>query len=78
MIKIPYDEGRFFIEDEELCYSYDGTLEDYCSVQDLTEMRVWEYNSLVDELNNASDPYIEASKKNLKKTEDERNKNEFT
>tara|TARA_R100000700_G_scaffold27341_1_gene34179 strand:+ start:518 stop:742 length:225 start_codon:yes stop_codon:yes gene_type:complete len=51
MIKIPYDEGRFFIEDEELCYSYDGTLDDCCVVQDLTEMRVWEYNSLVDELN---------------------------
>ena len=50
MIKIPYDEGRYFVEHGELCYSYDKTLEDCCCIQDLTELRVWEYNKLVDEL----------------------------
>ncbi len=50
MIKIPYDEGAWFVEHGELCYSYDGTLDDCCAVQDLTELRVWEYNKLVDQL----------------------------
>ena len=50
MIKIPHDEGAWYVEDEELCYSYDGTLDDCCAVQDLTELRVWEYNQLVHEL----------------------------
>ena len=42
MIKIPHDEGAWFVEHGELCYSYDGTLDDCCAVQDLTELRVWE------------------------------------
>ena len=50
MIKIPYDVGRFFVDEDELCYSTDGTIEESCAISDLTELRVWEYNSLVDEL----------------------------
>ena len=50
MIKINEHEGAWFVEHGELCYSYDGTLDDCCIVQDLTGLRVWEYNQLVDEL----------------------------
>ena len=44
--------------------------------EDIFPCPIWygDKPELVDELNNASDPYIEASKKNLKKTVDKRNK----
>ena len=50
MIKINEHEGAWYVEDEELCYSFDGTLHDCCIVQDLTGLRIWEYNELVNEL----------------------------
>ena len=55
-IRIEGVDGYYIVENDELIYNYDDDLQcrDECNeiiVEDLTGVRVWEYNELVDELN---------------------------
>ena len=51
MKKIEIDgiEGWYYVEDDTLIYSCDDT--DDVEVSDLTELKVWQYDRLVTELN---------------------------
>ena len=48
-IKIDDIEGCYYVEDDTLIYSCDDT--DDVEVSDLTELKVWQYDRLVTELN---------------------------
>ena len=47
-IKIDFMEGYYYVEDDTLIYSCDDT--DDVEVSDLTELKVWQYNQLVNRL----------------------------
>ena len=49
-IRIEGIEGYYYIEDNYLCHSCND-LQDDINVSDLTELRVWEYNELVNKIN---------------------------
>ncbi len=51
-IKITIDgiDGYYFVEDYELIF-YCNNQNNEIQVSDLTELKVWEYNQLVDKLN---------------------------
>jgi len=49
-IKVCGVEGYYYVEGGYLCYSCDD-LQDDIDVSDLTELKVWEYNQLVEKLN---------------------------
>ena len=48
-INIDFMEGYYYVEDDTLIYSCDDT--DDVEVSDLTELKVWQYDRLVTELN---------------------------
>ena len=48
-IEIDFMEGYYYVEDDTLIYSCDDT--DDVEVSDLTELKVWQYDRLVTELN---------------------------
>ena len=48
-IKIDGIEGCYYVEDDTLIHSCDNT--DDVEVSDLTELKVWQYDRLVTELN---------------------------
>ena len=47
-IEIDFMEGYYYVEDDTLIYSCDDT--DDVEVSDLTELKVWQYNQLVNRL----------------------------
>ena len=47
-IEIDFMEGWYYVEDDTLIYSCDDT--DDVEVSDLTELKVWQYNQLVNRL----------------------------
>ena len=49
-IKIGGIEGWYYVEDDTLIYSCDDYADDV-EVSDLTELKVWQYDRLVTELN---------------------------
>ena len=49
-IKVGGIEGYYYIEDGYLCYHCDD-LEDDIDVSDLSDLTIYQYNELVDELN---------------------------
>ena len=48
-IEIDFMEGYYYVEDDTLIYSCDDT--DDVEVSDLTELKIWQYDRLVTELN---------------------------
>jgi len=48
-IKIDFMEGWYYVEDDTLNYSCDDYADDV-EVSDLTELKVWQYNQLVNRL----------------------------
>ena len=48
-IKIDGIEGRYYVENNELLFVNDDI--DECQVSDLTELKIWQYDRLVTELN---------------------------
>ena len=48
-INIDFMEGYYYVEDDTLIYSCDDN--DDVEVSDLTELKVWQYDRLVTELN---------------------------
>ena len=47
-IELDFMEGWYYVEDDTLIYSCDDT--DDVEVSDLTELKVWQYNQLVNRL----------------------------
>ena len=49
-IRIQDIDGYYYIEEGYLCHSCKN-YEDDVMVEDLTELKIWEYNELVDKIN---------------------------
>ena len=51
VIKICDMSGFYYVEEETLLYCQGGNRSDDVQVSDLTELKIWQYNQLVRDLN---------------------------